>query len=343
MLLLNTTSKTTIKGFKALLEKIRNGEDTGKRELLLPAKVIIPNNVESIEIRTRCLDQQEFVGVIPKENITFVTTDVNYQAIASNSTNQQNCRILPWKLSDANSQQIIEEIIKAISENTIRLGISIKFAELEDIEDNLSNLSMHSLDVTGAVDNMAQELNKIESLKTQLQQEKQNVINESNARIKAQSDADYYQQQANNLQSQVNDLRSQVNTLSTQASHLNMQVMGERNKAESNSRRLYDLTNEVSNLKSQLAKAKSDTDYYYQQANDRRNEIEKLNKLNLDWDQKYYQLNSQFSDYQNQVEKNGQQWKEHSDRLNSQIAQLTKKLAEEDSFIKTYNIFGRRL
>ena len=318
MILLDTINKKTIEKFKVLLEKIRNGEDTGKKEIFLPAKVIIPNNVESIEIEITRQDKQKFNADIPKENITFVTTNVNYQEIARNSTNQQNCRILPWKLNDNNSQQIIEAISEAISKNTIRLGVSIKFVEAEDIEDNLSNVSTHSLDTSGAMNNMVQELNKIESLKIESEKELEKV----------KADSQYALSQANRelekvkLNSQYALERERRNIAEVQRkSDYYYQLAADR---YTEVRELQKLTKEVESLKSQLATAQRDENYYYRLANDRYDEIEKLKEklkeLNLDWKQKYCKLNSQFSDYQCQAEQDAKRWKEYSDRLNLQNA-----------------------
>ena len=60
--------------------------------------------------------------------------------------------------------------------------------------------------------------------------------------------------------------------------------MGERNKAESNSRRLYDLTNEVSNLKSQLVEAQSNENYYYQQVQNLKKLNSELAQNRVEWD-----------------------------------------------------------
>ena len=220
------------------------------------------------------------------------------------------------------------------------------------------------------MNNMVQELNKIESLKIESEKELEKVKGESQyalsqanrevEKVKAELDkvklnSQYALSQANRELSQTNHELEKVKADSQYALERERKNIAEVQKRSDyyyqlaadrydEVRELRKLTNEVESLKSQLVEAKSSENYYYyyQKYIDAENEIEKLKKLNLGWDKKYSRLNSQFSDYQNKAEKNGQQWKEHSDRLEAQNAQLTKKLAEENSFTKSYTLWGTR-
>ena len=191
--LLNLTEKKDIKIFKKLLEQLISDKKIGPNIVVIRPKEIIPNDIKSIEIVIEQQNQpQKFTRNIPKENITFVA-DVSYEKIDGDSIIQRNCRVLPWKIDDVDSQQILQNIIDNISDNTKHLVIIGKIAgeEEKDIEDNLTSLTSHSLDIKKIMDDTAQKSSEIESLKDQLEKEKQNVINEKNARVQAEDNVEY--------------------------------------------------------------------------------------------------------------------------------------------------------
>ena len=216
----NSTGK--IQKLKKLMKKIylENTNQIQDIEKFNLNKEIIPAQVDRIEIEIKKVLGGDTNITIPKDAITFLTSEPPHNLVDPATEDQNRYLVLPWNIQTAAGRQELKNLINKIPAATNSLKYTVFINTAASNADDTASIGDFNVSDISADDNVEELLNKIQELQTNLDQANNEIARQRNLVVQRDGQISNFNSQIGNLNNQLVQRQNQINSLNSQVSSL---------------------------------------------------------------------------------------------------------------------------